>query len=97
MAAASSYCSAVSGAANNLTGFSEAAFDAAYAAAARGGRAKATAAEAMLRDACPVIPVSFPHRAYGVAANCVDVTVRPFGGGTYGGEYEFLHAKKFDD
>ena len=87
----------VSGAANNLTGFSDAAFDAAYAAAARGGRAKATAAEAMLRDACPVIPVGFPHRAYGVAANCVDVTVRPFGGGTYGGEYEFLHAKKFDD
>lgn len=97
LTAADNLSAFVSGTANNLTGFSDAAFDAAYAAAARGGRAKVTAAEAMLRDACPVIPISFPHRAYGVAANCEDVTVRPFGGGTYGGEYEFLHAKKFDD
>lgn len=97
LTAADNLTAFVSGAANNLTGFSDPAFDAAYTAAARGGRAKATAAEAMLREACPIIPVSFPHRAYGVAANCEGVTVRPFGGGTYGGEYAFLHAKKFDD
>ena len=97
LTAADNLTAFVSGAANNLTGFSDAAFDAAVTAAARGGRAQATAAEAMLRDACPCIPVSFPRRHYGVAANCEDVTVRPFGGGTYGGEYEFLHAKKFDD
>lgn len=97
LTAADNLTAFVSGAANNLTGFADAAFDAAYTTAARGGRAKATAAEAMLRDACPVIPISFPSRSYGVAANCEDVTVRPFGGGTYGGEYELLHAKKFDD
>lgn len=87
----------VSGTANNLTGFADPAFDAAVTAAALGGRAQVAAAEAMLREACPCVPVSFPQRAYGVAANCENVTVRPFGGGTYGGEYEFLHAKKFDD
>lgn len=97
LTAADNLTAFVSGAANNLTGFSDPAFDAAYTAAARGGRAEVTAAETMLREHCPIIPVSFPHRAYGIAANCEDVTVRPFGGGTYGGEYEFLHAKKFDD
>ncbi len=97
LTAADNLTAFVSGAANNLTGFSDPAFDAAYTAATRGGRTEVTAAEAMLRDYCPLIPVSFPHRAYGVAANCKDVTVRPFGGGTYGGEYEFLYAKKFDD
>ncbi len=97
LTAADNLTAFVGGAANNLTGFSDAVFDAAVTAAARGGRAQATAAEAMLRDTCPCIPVSFPRRHYGVAANCEDLTVRPFGGGTYGGEYEFLHAKKFDD
>lgn len=97
LTAADNLTAFVSGAANNLTGFSDTAFDAAVTSASRGGQAKASAAEAMLRDACPCIPVSFPRRHYGVAANCTDVTVRPFGGGTYGGEYEFLHAKKFDD
>ncbi len=97
LTAADNLTAFVSGAANNLTGFADPAFDAAYTAAVRGGRSEATAAEAMLRELSPIIPVSFPHRAYGVAANCEDVTVHPFGGGTYGGEYEFLQAKKFDD
>lgn len=97
LTAADNLSAFVSGAAGNLTGFSDTAFDAAASAAARGGRKQATTAEAMLREACPCIPVSFPCRHYGVAANCTDVTVRPFGGGTYGGEYEFLQAKKFDD
>ncbi len=97
LTAADNLTAFVSGAGNNLTGFADPAFDAAATAAARGGRSKVTAAEKRLRDACPIIPVSFPHRYYGVAANCEDVTVRPFGGGTYGGEYEFLQAKKFDD
>lgn len=97
LTAADNLTAFVSGAGNNLTGFADPSFDTAYAEATSGGRARVTAAEAMLRDACPVIPVSFPHRAYGVAANCEGVTVRPFGGGTYSGEYEFLQAKKFDD
>ncbi len=97
LTAADNLTAFVSGAANNLTGFSDPAFDAAATAAGRGGRGEATAAEGLLREQCPIIPVSFPHRAYGVAANCAGVTVRPFGGGVYGGEYEFLEAKKFDD
>ena len=97
LTAADNLTAFVSGAGNNLTGFADAAFDAAATAAARGGRSQVTAAEALLRNDCPIIPVSFPHRAYGVAANCEGITVRPFGGGTYGGEYEFLQAKKFDD
>ncbi len=97
LSAADNLTAFISGAANNLTGFSDPAFDAAVTAAARGGRAQVTAAETMLREACPCIPVSFPRRAYGVAPNCENVTVRPFGGGTYGGAYEFLGAKKFDD
>ena len=97
LTAADNLTAFVSGAGNNLTGYADPAFDAAYAAAARGGRSKVAAAEALLRDACPIIPISFPHRAYGVAANCEGLTVRPFGGGTYGGEYAFLQAKKFDD
>lgn len=97
LTAADNLTAFVSGAGNNLTGFADPAFDAAATAAARGDRSKATAAENRLRDACPIIPVSFPHRHYGVAENCQDVTVRPFGGGTYGGAYEFLQAKKFDD
>lgn len=97
LTAADNLTAFVGGAANNLTGFADPAFDAAVAAAARGGRAQVAIAEEMLREACPCIPVSFPRRTYGVAANCENVTVRPFGGGTYGGAYEFLHAKKFDD
>ena len=97
LTAADNLTAFVSGSANNLTGFSDSAFDAAATAAARGGREEATAAEGLLREQCPIIPISFPRRAYGVAANCEGVTVRPFGGGTYGGEYEFLQAKKFDD
>ena len=85
------------GAANNLTGFSAAAFDAAYVAAADGERTSVTAAERVLREQCPVVPLSFVRRYYGVAANCEDITVRPFEGGTYGGVYELLTAKKFDD
>lgn len=97
LTAAENLTAFVSGAANNRTGFSDPAFDAAVTAAARGGRAQTVAAEKMLFNACPCIPLSFPRRSYGVAANCEGVTVRPFGGGTYGGAYEFLGAKKFDD
>lgn len=97
LTAADNLTAFVSGTSNNLTGFSDPAFDAAVTAAARGTRAQVAAAEKLLREACPCIPISFPRRAYGVAANCENVTVRPFDGGTYGGAYEFLHAKKFDD
>lgn len=97
LTAAENLTAYTTGAANNLTGFSDAAFDAAYTAAAHGDRAQVIAAENALRDLCPTVPLSFVRRYYGVAANCEGITVRPFEGGTYGGVYEFLSARKFDD
>ncbi len=97
LTAADTLAAYTTGAGNNLTGYADAAFDAAYQAAVRGSRAQVTAAETYLRTACPVVPLSFPHRRYGIAAHTEGVTVRPFGGGTYGGAYEFIHAKKYED
>ncbi len=97
LTAADNLTAFTSGAANNLTGFSDTRFDTAAAQAARGGRDAVTTAETALHTSCPIIPLSFPRRYYGMAKNCENVTVRPFGGGTYGGEYELLSARKFDD
>ncbi len=97
LTAAENLTAFTSGAANNLTAFSDEHIDAVIAQAAHAGRDKVMTAESALRASCPSIPVSFPRRYYGVARNCQNVTVRPFGGGTYGGEYEFLSARKFDD
>ncbi len=85
------------GAGNNRTGFADSAFDAAYAVARRGKKSDVQTAEGYLREACPAIPLSFPKRAYGIAAGTQGITVRPFGGGTYGGAYLCMHAKKFED
>ncbi len=84
------------GAANNLTGFSDVSFDEQYTAAQSGGNTEEKA-ECILHDRCPVIPLSFPARHIGIAANTEGITVRPFDGGTYGSAYEFNHAKKFED
>lgn len=84
------------GNAANLTGLSNAAVDAAVAAALAGGRAQAEAAEALLWQTCPSLPLSFPCRYYGIAAGNEGITVRPFGGGVYGAALDFLHAKKWD-
>ena len=35
-------------------------------------------------------------RAYGIAANCEGIAVRPFGGGVSGSPLSFLQAKKFE-
>jgi oligopeptide transport system substrate-binding protein len=97
LSAADNLVAYTSNAAGNLTGYADTAFDAAVATALRGSREQVVAAETKLRNACPVIELSFPPRYYGVAANCEDVSIRPFGGGAYGNAYVFLHAKKFDD
>ncbi len=96
LTAADNLAAYATGAGNNVTGFSNAGFDAEYAAACRGGMNEQKA-EATLHSACPAIPLSFPRRTYGMAANVEGVTVRPFGGGTYGGAYEFLQAKRYED
>lgn len=84
-------------AANNLTGYASAAYDLACNAALKGGRPELTALENTLYKECPSLPLSFPRRYYGVAENTADVTVRPFGGGSYGSPFDFLQAKKWDD
>ncbi len=85
------------GAGSNHTGFADPAFDALAKAAMLGSRDKAIAAEARLREVCPAIPLSFPHRTVGIADNTEGITVRPFNGGTYGGAYDCRDAKKFED
>lgn len=85
------------GAADNLTGYRSAAYDLACNTALKGGRAELAALEALLRQDCPTLPLSFPRRYYGVAQHTEGITVRPFGGGAYGSPFEFLQAKKWND
>ncbi len=96
LSAADNLTAYTTGAANNVTRFSNATFDTEYAAARRGGMNEQKA-EAMLYSECPAVPLSFPPRYYGVAVNTEGVLVRPFGGGTYGSAYTFRQAKKFED
>lgn len=70
--------------------------DAAIAAAKGGGRAETEALEQAVFAACPAIPIGFPCRYYGFAANVADVVVRPFGGGRYQAPLDFRKAKQYD-
>ena len=81
-------------AAGNYSGYRSAAFDGALEEALRGGRAALTAAEQVLRQECPTLPLSFTTRYYGIAAGDSGITVRPFNGGSYGSTFSFLQAVK---
>jgi len=83
--------------AENFTGYGEAAYDLAVNAALTGGRPEVTAAETLLRQACPTVPLSFPSRYYGIAAHTAGIHVRPFGGGVYGSPFSFQQAQKWED
>ena len=83
-------------AAGNYSGYTSAAFDRALDAALRGGRAALEAAEQVLRQECPTLPLSFTTRYYGVAAGDSGILVRPFNGGSYGSTFSFLQATKKD-
>ncbi len=80
----------------NYAGLADKTTDAAIAAALSGGRADLEALEARLRDICPALPLSFPTRYYGIAADCEGIAVLPFDGGRYGCPYDFHQAKKWD-
>ena len=82
---------------DNLTGYRDAAYDMAVNAALAGSRTQVTAAEDLLREACPSVPLGFPNRYYGVADNTAGILIRPFGGGTYGSPFSFLQAKKWEE
>ena len=70
--------------------------DAAIAAAKGGGRAETEALEQAVWNACPAIPIGFPCRYYGFAADVADIVVRPFGGGRYQAPLDFRKAKQYD-
>lgn len=80
-------------ASDNLSRLADKKVDAAVAAARIGGREDVMAAEQALWQAVPVIPVSFPRRYYGFAADVEDIVVRPFGGGRYQSPLDFRGAK----
>ena len=81
---------------DNLTRLKDSGVDAAWSKALRGGRAELDALEQQLYSLCPSLPLSFPPRYYGIAADTEGITVRPFGGGKYGCPFAFTQAKKWD-
>ena len=81
---------------DNFTHLQDAAVDAAIDAARQGGRAEVVALEQALWQACPAIPIGFPCRYYGFAADTADIVARPFGGGRYQAPLDFREAKKFE-
>ena len=85
-----------SAATDNVTRLVDKGVDAAIAAAKSGGRAETTALEQAVYDACPAIPIGFPHRYYGFAADTAGIVVRPFGGGRYQSPLDFRKAKMYD-
>lgn len=95
LSAAENLQSYTTGAAGNITGYSNEAFDRAVTAALHGSREEVSAAESLLWEECPSLPLSFPHRYYGLAANVENVLVRPFYGGAYGSPFSFRQAKKW--
>lgn len=87
----SSFATAADG---NLSGYTDQQTDRAIQAALLGGRSELDALENRLWDQCPVLPLSFPKRYYGLSPQIKDVIVRPFGGGVFGAPLDFLQAKK---
>lgn len=70
--------------------------DTAIAAAKSGGRGETQALEQAVWNACPAIPIGFPYRYYGFAADTADIIARPFGGGRYQSPIDFCKAKYYD-
>ena len=80
----------------NLSRLVDKKVDAAIAAAKIGGREELAALEQAVYDACPAIPVGFPCRYYGFAADTADIVARPFGGGRYQSPLDFRQAKMWE-
>lgn len=80
---------------DNLARLVDKGVDAAVIVAESGDRAAIEALERAVWDACPAIPIGFPCRYYGFAANVEDIVVRPFGGGRYQAPLDFRKAKMY--
>lgn len=81
---------------DNLSRLVDKTVDAAITAAKGGSRAETAALEQAVWQACPAIPIGFPYRYYGFAADTADIVARPFGGGRYQAPLDFREAKKFE-
>ena len=77
----------------NYARFSAAAYDALYAQSGT-DRAAAQRLEMQLYDDCPVLPLGFCTRYYGVLSEDSGITVRPFNGGAFGALLSFRTADK---
>ncbi|MBR3778864.1 MAG: peptide ABC transporter substrate-binding protein [Clostridia bacterium] len=85
-----------SAATDNLPRLVDKKVDAAIDAAKEGGREALTALEQAVWEACPAIPIGFPCRYYGFAADTEGIVARPFGGGRYQSPLDFRGAKIWD-
>ncbi|MBP3382006.1 MAG: peptide ABC transporter substrate-binding protein [Clostridia bacterium] len=77
----------------NYARYADTAYDTLYAAATDTVRA-ATTLETYLLDACPVLPLGFCTRYYGIREEVSGITVAPFDGGLYGAPLAFRQAKR---
>lgn len=81
-------------AAHNPAGYTSAAFDALYAAAA--DREGVEALETQLWQDCPCVPLAFVTRYTAAAPDTAGLSLRPFGGGQTGSTYDVYAACRFD-
>lgn len=79
--------------AGNYARYTDAAYDALYAAATD-DMASAAALESYLLDTCPALPLGFSVRYYGLRADVSGITVTPFDGGIYGAPLSFRQATR---
>ena len=84
------------GHADNLSGFSDPAFDREAAAVDAGDRAALERLEERLVNVCPAVPVAFIQNWYAVAGNTEGIRIHAFDGGRFRVLYDFTRALKYD-
>lgn len=85
-----------SGAVGNLANLRNKRVNAAIQGAKSGGRTELTGLEKALWAAAPAIPLSYPVRYVGIAADTQGIVARPFDGGRYSAPLYFREARKWD-
>lgn len=85
-----------SGAVGNLSNLRNSRVNAAIRTAQSGGRTELTKLEKTLWSVAPAIPLSYPTRYVGIAADTQGIVARPFDGGRYSAPLYFRDARKWD-
>ncbi len=85
-----------SGAIGNLSNLRSSRVNAAIRDAQTGGRNELAKLEKALWAAAPAIPLSYPTRYVGIAADTQGIVARPFDGGRYSAPLYFRDARKWD-